>query len=132
MRPEAEQRKGVAEKKRKRKLRQWATIGVLVVACAVVGKGAWGMWATFSRARSEAHVSQMELAKVEERSVRASNEVAKMEDSFGKEAALRSRFDVGLPGEQLLVIIDEDHPEIAPVVPITWLDRVCAFVTLCR
>jgi hypothetical protein len=116
--------------KKSRRARQYTSICVLAVLCLVVGRGVWGMRGTFARAKSEATIAQKEVDKIAHRSSRAAHEVAQLEDPFGKEAALRSRFDVALPGEQLLVIVDEDHPEIAPVEPITLLDRVKAALPL--
>jgi cell division protein FtsB len=113
-------------KKVTRKTRQYITIGVLSVLCLIVGRGVWGMWSTFSRAQTEATIAQKELEKITARSERISTQVAQFEDPKGKEIELRRRFDVGLPGEKLLVVVEEQHPEIVAVEPITWWDRLRA------
>lgn len=109
-----------------RKKRQIATIVVLCVLCVVVGRGVWGMWGTFVRAQTEATISEKELQRITERNARVSGEVAEFQDPLGREIELRKRFDVGRPGEKLLVIVEEEHPEIEEVVPITWVDRLKA------
>ena len=88
------------------------------------------MLTTMKRAQIESSLSQKELEKVRARSERVSSDVAELADPRGRQAELRRRFDVGLPGEKLLVIVDEDHPEILPVEPITFFDRVKASLPL--
>jgi cell division protein FtsB len=88
------------------------------------------MWGTFTRAQTEATIAQKELERVSTRNDRVLAEIAQLDDPRGREAELRRRFDVGRPGEKLLIVVEEQHPEIAEVEPITWYDRLKASLPL--
>jgi hypothetical protein len=110
----------------RKRLRQYASMLVLFVMCIVVGRGVWGMWGTFTRAQTEAAISSREVDKYRVRAAAIVEEAALYDDPRSKEIELRKRFDVGRPGEKLFVVVEETHPEIQPVVPITLYDRLHA------
>jgi hypothetical protein len=111
-----------------RKVRQRCIIASLVVVCVLVGKGVWNMWPTFLRAHKEAGTAQKEYEKYKDRAGDIEKDVAQFDGPLGKEIELRKRFDVGKSGEKLIVVVEEDHPEIVPLNPITLYDRAYALL----
>lgn len=89
------------------------TIIVFVVFLFLV-RAVWTAYqrASFaSQARLDAVHTQQELQK---RSVALEADIAELSTDRGLEAALRSRFDVGREGEQLVVLIDAPKRIEAP------------------
>lgn len=102
----------------------------LVVALFLIpllAQGAWGMYQTFLRAKREAGVSQKTYESLAERREQMSASLDAVSSRLGMEIELRKRFDVGKPGEELIVVVDRDKPEASVVVDApsrTWSDML--------
>lgn len=53
--------------------------------------------------------AKKELADLEKRKSELGNEIARLETEFGAEEELREKFNVGKPGENILVIVDKEQ-----------------------
>ena len=114
--------------KRSRVRRQYATIVILTLVCLAIGRGVWGMWGTFTRASREAQRTEQELQKITEHAGTTERAVADLHDPLEREAVLRARFDVGKPGEKLLIVVDDTPSAPEETQNITWLDRIGATI----
>ena len=93
------------------------TQGVLVV---LVFLAAWSAYVRFEIATEMADRRlevEAQVAELRERQITLEEEVSYLESERGVEAEMRRQFDVALPGEQVVVIVEEESngAEIKPL-----------------
>jgi cell division protein FtsB len=82
---------------------------LLVILALLVVVGISSVWKTYQKERTSAILNeqtQAELADLRERNAQLEARVASLKTEHGKEATLRQQYQVGKPGEELIVIID--------------------------
>lgn len=85
---------------------------VLFVVCIFLAHAAWAAYQKASFAQEHKDEAQAEQQKLQARADILHDDIAELSTDRGLESALRSRFDVGREGEQLVVLVD---PVSAPV-----------------
>lgn len=83
-----------------------AVLGVLLLICFAVGKGAWNMYGTMSRAKAEASETRSRYDELVRRKEDVHASLNNLETEYGTEAALRERFGVARPGEVVILLTD--------------------------
>lgn len=82
---------------------------LLVVLALLVVVGISSVWNTYKKERASAMLkeqAQAELADLQERNAQLEARVASLNTEHGKEATLRQQYQVGKPGEEIIVIVD--------------------------
>lgn len=97
-------------RKLKRYLFSHVSLLVLLVAVCSLAWSVWGMAVKERETRLKRDELLAEKAKLEERSVRLGEEIERLTTERGIEAELRSKFEVGKPGEKLILIVDPEIP----------------------
>tara|TARA_B100001939_G_C16625900_1_gene481322 strand:- start:73 stop:486 length:414 start_codon:yes stop_codon:yes gene_type:complete len=105
----------------KRKLRsvinsRWTQAFILLLA-GMVGWSAFVRYEIAMEMKERRLVEEQQAAVLEERKNALAEEVRYLSSERGIEAEMRRQFDVALPGEQVVVIVEDedDRPEILPL-----------------
>jgi cell division protein FtsB len=91
---------------------------LLVVLLALVLFGISGVWRIYKRERESAVLNQgstAHLADLIRREAQLRADIANLDTDRGKEAALRQQYQMGKPGEGMIIIVNPPTP--APVAP---------------
>jgi cell division protein FtsB len=96
---------------------RFAIAAVLVTICFAVGKGAWNMYGTMSRAKAEATETRKRHDELVRRKEDVHASLYNLETEYGSEAALRERFGVARPGEIVILLTDIEAPAGATTTP---------------
>ena len=86
---------------------------LLGVLFALVIFGISGVWRIYTRERESAVLnqeSQAHLAELTRRQDQLKSNIANLNTDRGKEAALRQQYQVGKPGEGLIIIVNPPTP----------------------
>ncbi|MFN3693005.1 MAG: FtsB family cell division protein [Candidatus Paceibacteria bacterium] len=101
-------------------LKSWWVVGILAFVCLFL------LWVVYDRytierdmakrrAEAEAHVAELKARKEH-----IKDKVEYLSSERGMEAEMRRNFDVAQPGEQVVIIVDEEKKdsEVTPLQPI--------------
>lgn len=97
-----------------------AVAAVLFTICFAVGKGAWNMYGTMSRAKAEASETRHRYDELVQRKEDVQASLHNLGTEYGTEAALRERFGVARPGEIVILLTDI---EAAPAATTTNVEE---------
>jgi hypothetical protein len=84
-------------------------------------------------AKTQATIAEKRLLDLQERKETLTKDIAHINDKTGKEELLRDRFHVVAPGEELVVIVDENAKEETAVntkTEVSFWDTLLNFFTL--
>lgn len=96
------------ERKKIRKfLYSKVTIAVLFVVLFAVGKGAWAIHQKAGIARSERDIAERALSELETRTAELQESLALLKSERGIEEAVRQKYTVARPGEEVVVVVDD-------------------------
>ncbi len=87
------------------------TLVVLTVLLVLLARGTWDVYKKVKYANSNESRAEQELHALRERESFLLEELSNLESDRGREGELRSRFDIGMEGEHLIVLIDAPVPE---------------------
>lgn len=96
---------------------RFAIAAVLVIICFAVGRGAWNMYGTMSRAKAEASETRTRHDELVKRKEDVQASLKNLETEYGSEAALRERFGVARPGEIVILLTDIEAPAASTTAP---------------
>lgn len=106
----------------KRKLRAVVnspiTQGVILALALMVGWSAYVRFEVAMEMRERRVQADLQAAALEQRKVELEKKVDYLSSKRGIESELRRQFDVALPGEQVVVIIDDEKDE-SSIVPLS-------------
>lgn len=107
------------EYQRKQKVRNIlyskASIIVLVVVLAMCARGAWGMYGKMQVSSDAKDGAEREFHKLSERKHNVSSEIDRLKTKEGLENEIRSKFNVAMPGEEVIIMIKgEEVPQQLP------------------
>lgn len=91
---------------------------LLAVLLALVLFGMSGVWRIYKRERESAVLIQSStahLADLTRREAQLRSDIANLDTDRGREAALRQQYQMGKPGEGMIIIVNPPTP--APVAP---------------
>ena len=71
-------------------------------------KGVWGVYAKYKRASNTMDNTQIEFNKVDDRYNKLQNKVDYLGTEFAQEEAMRERFDVIHPGEEVIKLVNKE------------------------
>jgi cell division protein FtsB len=94
------------KRKLKRYLYSKPTLAVLAVIALLFGNAAWSALGKERDARIRKNSTLAELASLEARELMLKEEIERLSTKRGIEEEIRSKFDVGLEGEKLIVVLD--------------------------
>ena len=99
----------------RRKLRRYLfshlTLAVLLVLAGMLGWSVWGIAQKEQETMQKREEVGHERDALIERGEELSQEITNLRSGQGIEAELRQRFEVGAPGEKLIVIVDPEMPQ---------------------
>lgn len=99
----------------KRKLREVLnsriTQALLFVLIGLMGYSAYGRYEIAMEMQDRREVAEAEVQALQERKTELKERVDYLSSERGQEAELRRQFDVALPGEQVVVIVEEESEE---------------------
>lgn len=96
------------ERKKLRKiLYSKASLIALFLLLGVALNGAWGIYQKAAIARAERDRAKRSLAELEARTTELQASLARLESEKGIETDVRQKFTVALPGEDVVVIVDD-------------------------
>jgi cell division protein FtsB len=100
----------------KRKLRgvinSRVTQVILVILILLMGYSAYGRYEIAMEMQERREIAEAEVQALEERRATLEEQVEYLSSERGQEAELRRQFDVALPGEQVVVIVEEESEEV--------------------
>ncbi len=97
------------ERKKFRKiLYSKVTLALLLTALALVSRGTWQIYDKAMRARGEKEKAMQELAEMETHTVELVKNIERLKSDRGVEEEIRRWFPVAHPGEEIVVVIDEN------------------------
>jgi len=96
---------------------RFAVAAILLTICFAVGKGAWNMYGTMSRAQAEASETRKRHDELVRRKEDVQASLHNLETEYGSEAALRERFGVARPGEIVILLTDVEAPVASTTTP---------------
>ena len=102
-------------RKLKRYLFSQATLAVLGILIFLLGWSVWGVYKKERDTREKQQELVAERAMLLERSRVLASEIENLQTSRGVESELRERFEVGAPGEKLVIIVDPAATNTASV-----------------
>ena len=83
-------------------------VTILFLLAILLARSAWGVYKKEELAAENVKASNYELSTLQDRKMTLDKDVAALEDKDGMEQALRAKFSVARPGEQVIVIGPED------------------------
>lgn len=84
------------------------TLVVLFLVLLGVGRGAWGIYQKAEIARSERDITARSLAELQDRTIELKTSLNRLKSSQGIEEEVRQKYTVARPGEEVVVVIDEN------------------------
>ena len=88
---------------------------LILVALAIlvifVSGAAWNIYRKDKEAAQLREQAETQLADLEERQARLTEDYEKLKTERGLEAALREQYAVGAAGEELIIIVEPERPE---------------------
>lgn len=97
------------ERKKIRKiLYSKVTIVILALVTVLVARGAWDIHQKAAIAAAERDEAARSLGDLEKRSQGLEASLAELKSSHGLEAEVRQKFTVAKPGEEVVVVVDEN------------------------
>lgn len=92
------------------------TQGVLLLLVLTVGWSAYDRFSIAMEMNERRAEAELEAAALQSRKETLETQVEYLSSERGIEAEMRRQFDVALPGEQVVVILEEDEePEVVPL-----------------
>jgi cell division protein FtsB len=89
-----------------------ASILILIVFLGFLAKGAWGMYGKMKASSEARETTARELKNVSDRKNSVTKEIGSLKTKEGMESEIRSKFNVAMPGEQVLILIKgEEAPQ---------------------
>ncbi|OHA79132.1 MAG: hypothetical protein A2747_01370 [Candidatus Yonathbacteria bacterium RIFCSPHIGHO2_01_FULL_44_41] len=96
------------ERKKMRKiLYSKITLVVLFVVLFVVGRGAWNIHEKAKIAVSERDIAERSLLQLESRTDTLQQSLKRLKSEQGIEEEVRQKYTVALPGEEIVVVVDD-------------------------
>lgn len=86
-------------------------LGALIVIFIIFGVSAGELVIKERETHKDLVSARAEKAAVEERKVALEASLASLQSERGKEAVLRRTFDVAKPGEEIIVLLDQEVPQ---------------------
>ncbi len=110
------------EKKRFRKyLYSKVAVVILIILVAFFSRAAWGVYLKEQASSANALRSASELKKLEDRQEVLNGEIGSLSTDEGVEEAIRAKYGVSKPGEQMIVIVDQGQASDTPTqMPDSW------------
>ncbi|MBI2025702.1 hypothetical protein HYT04_02870 [Candidatus Kaiserbacteria bacterium] len=90
---------------RAKQWRQGFFIGILMLVAFWLASLIWGLAGKVQIAVDEAHKAERRYKALEERKMVLEANLAALETSRGKDAAIRTAFGVARPGEEVIVVV---------------------------
>jgi len=98
----------------------WVTIILLFISSILLTQSLWDIYQKNKQSTTRADTARDQLDKLISRKALLDKNLQRIKSSAGVEAELRSKFDVAKEGENLLVIIDKEEPQITEPLPEPW------------
>ena len=91
----------------------WRRLGIvaLFTLLIVLVTGVWGVFRKERESRLLRDQAQLQADDLSQQSDQLQKNIAKMETNRGKEEVLRQQYNVGAPGEQMILIVTPDQPK---------------------
>lgn len=86
------------------------TLLVLFIILVAIGRGAWGVHQKALIAQTEREIALRSLAEIQSRTAELETSLVQLKSKQGIESAVRQKYSVGKPGEEVVVVVD-DNPK---------------------
>lgn len=105
----------------------WKRAGMLALLLVMLASlfAVWGVWHKKDESAALRHDAEMQLADLRDREGKLTAAIGMLQTDRGKEAELRQDYDVGAPGEHLVVIVDQTPTPTAHAT--TTLERIASW-----
>ncbi len=101
--------------------RSWWFVAVLGLVCLLLALVVYDRYTIEREMAARRAEAEAQVQALKERQASIEDKVRYLESERGMEAEMRRNFDVAQPGEQVVIILDEDTPQNAvqplPTVP---------------
>jgi len=96
------------ERKKLRKiLYSKVTLVILFIILLAVGRGAWSIHQKAKIAVSERDIAERSLLQLESRTAELQKSLTRLKSEQGIEEEVRQKYTVALPGEEVVVVVDD-------------------------
>lgn len=90
------------------------TIIVLLLVLLLLGRSVWKAWQRYEQAKSDRDASARNYEELEEREAKLAERLLLAESERGEEEQLREKYGAARPGEQVIIIVDNDTATSTP------------------
>ncbi len=97
-----------SKQKIRKRLYSRATFFVLLLVTVLLLKGVWGAWDKHRESKQNLKNVEQELVQARNRELELTTRIEKLETQEGMEKEIRERFSVTKPGEEIVLIVEED------------------------
>lgn len=88
-----------------------------IILIILLVRGVWSVYVKYKRAADTRDNTQIEFDKVNKRHIELEEKVAYLSTDFAQEEALRERFDVVAPGEEVIKLVNKEV-EVDDYIPL--------------
>ena len=105
----------------------WKRAGMLALLLVLIGSlfAVWGVWHKKDESAVLRRNAEAELADLQGREAKLTADIGMLQTDRGKEAELRQDYDVGAPGEHLVVIVNQSATPTPHAT--TTLERIASW-----
>lgn len=97
-----------SKQKIRKRLYSRTTFFTLLLITVLLLKGVWGAWDKHRESRANLKNVEVELVEARNRESELATRIEKLETQEGVEKEIRERFSVTKPGEEIVLIVEED------------------------
>lgn len=101
------------------------TIGILIFMILIAARATWNVLAKEHQSAANALQAQSELNRLTDRQELLGTEINKLSTDDGIDEAIRQKFGVSKPGEEMIVIVEKDQtPTTTEATTTSWWGKV--------
>lgn len=95
---------------------------LMLLPVFLMGSATWSAWAKEESTRGNLAAVESELEALRAREEALQKELERLDTPRGLEAEIRSKYELGREGEEMVVIVEEEKPvsKIVPIEPDPW------------
>ncbi len=99
------------KRKLKRVLYSWPVLFLMLVPFVYFTTVAWRAYLKEREAHANMLTATVELERLKDRQTMLNTEIARLSSDRGIEEELRDKYEVGKPGERMILLVDKEKPE---------------------
>jgi len=99
------------------------TVFCLIIITLFSARAVWKVYTKEQESAANVVRAEGQLKRLKDRQELLESEIERLKTSEGQEEEIRSKYNVSRPGEQLLIIVNDDTPTTTPEKSESWWDK---------